>query len=185
MKRRLYAVVFAALLVTCAMWTTCGTVWAAEEVTVEELVNHMPEYDGKEVTISGEVIGDVMLRDDHGWVTVNDDAFSQESIHEGGDFAGYTNWSMSVWAPRAELEDIRILGGYKKKGDWVRVTGVFHRACEEHGGDTDIHAYKIEIIEPGHPISHPFAYWKLALVLILAMLVLALGYVWLKRTRPS
>jgi hypothetical protein len=162
-----------------------GIAWAAEEVTVEELVANMEEFDEREVTISGEAVGDVMLRDDHGWVTVNDDAYSVESIHEGGDLTGYSNWGIGVWAPRTELEGIQIMGGYKYKGDQVRVTGVFHRACQEHGGDTDIHANRVEVLEPGHPISHPFAHWKLILVLVLAMLVMALGYVWWKRTHPS
>jgi hypothetical protein len=181
MKRRLSiaAIMIAIIAVVMSAW--CGYAMAAEEVTTEELVNDMPAYDGKEVTITGEAVGDVMLRDGYGWVTVDDDIYSTRSIEEGGELSGYTNLGIGVWAPRGELDQINILGGYKNKGDRVMVTGVFNRACHEHGGDTDIHASSVEVLEPGHPISHPFAWWKLILVLVLAAAVLALGSVWRKR----
>jgi hypothetical protein len=162
-----------------------GYAVAAEEVTTEELVNDMPAYDGKEVTITGEAVGDVMLRDGGGWVTVNDDIYATKSIEEGGELSGYTNLGIAVWAPGRELEQIHILGGYKNKGDRVRVTGVFNRACQEHGGDTDIHASVVEVLEPGYPISHPFAWWKLVLVLVLAAAALTLGSIWRKRVISS
>ncbi len=184
MSGRLVVMAFILVVLAGIFWSACGVALAAEEVTIEELVSGMHAFDGKEVTISGEAVGDVMLRGDHGWVTVNDDAYSTRSVQEGGGFAGYSNWGIGVWAPRAELEDIHILGGYKNKGDQVRVTGIFHRACREHGGDTDIHASRIEVLEPGHPISHPFNYWKLGVALALAALALSLGYVWWKRARP-
>jgi len=181
MRKRLStaAAMIAALAVVMSAWS--GYAAAAEDVTTEELINDMPAYDGKEVTITGEAIGDVMLRDGYGWVTVNDDIYATSSIEEGGELSGYTNLGVAVWAPRGQLEQIHILGGYKNKGDRVMVTGVFNRACPEHGGDTDIHASSAEVLEQGYPFSHPFAWWKLFLVLVLAAAVLALGSVWRKR----
>jgi len=177
------AVMLVIAAVLMAAWG--GYALAADEVTTEELINNMPAYDGKEVTITGEAIGDVMIRDDSGWVTVNDDIYATRSIEEGGELSGYSNIGIAIWAPKGELDQINILGGYKNKGDRVRVTGTFNRACPEHGGDTDIHATSVEVLESGHPISHPFAWWKLVLVLVLAAAVLALGSVWRKRVISS
>ncbi|MEW6553529.1 MAG: hypothetical protein AB1384_04485 [Actinomycetota bacterium] len=177
------ACVIAAIAVLLATWG--GYAMAAEEVTTEELINDMPAYDGKEVTITGEAIGDVMLRDGYGWVTVNDDIYATRSIEEGGELSGYSNIGIAVWASRGDLEQIEVLGGYKNKGDRVSVTGVFNRACPEHGGDTDIHATSLQVLEQGYPFSHPFAWWKLVLVLALAAAALVLGSIWRKRVISS
>ncbi len=183
--RRLIAATVVIVIVAVLMVAWGGYAMAADEVTTEELINDMPAYDGKEVTITGETIGDVMIRDGYGWVTVNDDIYATRSIEEGGELSGYTNLGIAVWAPRGELEQIKVLGGYKNKGDRVRVTGVFNRACQEHGGDTDIHASSLEVLQPGYPFSHPFAWWKLALVLALAAAALVLGSIWRKRVISS
>jgi hypothetical protein len=52
------------------------------------------------------------------------------------------------------LKDIAYTGAYKSKGDWLEITGVFHRACPEHGGDLDIHAQGIRKINNGCAITH-------------------------------
>ncbi|NPV59904.1 MAG: DNA-binding protein [Actinobacteria bacterium] len=174
---------FAVLVATVFPW--CGTAQAAEEVSVEDLISEMQKYDGREVEITGEAIGDVMMRGDYGWITVNNDAYAVTSVEEGRDFAGYSNLGIAVWAPRDELKGIQVLGGYKNKGDEVRVKGVFHRACPEHGGDSDIHAVSIEVLERGRAIPHPFAWWKLILALALAAVALALASMWRKRTASS
>lgn len=181
MRRGMAAVALIGVMALALFWTSCGAALAAEEVTIQDLVGEMGRYDGREVTITGEAVGDIMMRGEYGWVTVNDDEYAKVSIEEGGEFAGYSNLGISVWAPRDELERIGALGGYKNKGDRVRVTGTFHRACPEHGGDTDIHASRLEILERGHAIPHPLAWWKLALALALAAITLVLAYFWRKK----
>lgn len=175
----------AALVLAAFPTMFCGAARAAEEVTTQELVENMERYDGREVTITGEAVGDIMVRDDYAWITVNDDAYSIKSIEEGGDFAGLSNYGIGVWAPRRELEKIHVLGGYKNKGDWVRVTGTFNRACHEHGGDTDIHAESVVVLKAGYPISHPFQYWKLLVVIILAGIIVVLWVVRRKKIRRA
>ena len=175
-KLRLYITALAlftiALMIVQCLF--CGVARAAEEVTVRELVDNMDKYDGQEVIITGEAIGDILNKGDYGWVTVNDDSYSVKSIEEGGELVGYGNYGIGIWAAMDELEDVHVLGGYKNKGDLVKVTGTFNRICHEHGGDTDIHASSIEVLEPGYPISHPFQYGKLLVVLVLAGVIGAL-----------
>jgi hypothetical protein len=162
-----------------------GTVSEGEQVSIKDLVNNMADFDGKLVTIEGEVVGDILNRGEYAWITVNDDPYSVKSLEEGGDFAGISNVGIGVWIPREEAQKLSYLGGYKNKGDQVRIKGTFHRACHEHGGDTDIHASFLEVVERGHPISHPFQYGKLLVVVILSMVIVILWYVRRQKIRMA
>lgn len=77
---------------------------------------------------------------------------------------------------REQAKEISFCGGYKGRGDTVRVTGVFHRACPEHGGDTDIHATTLLLVEKGFSFSHHFDYAKLTVVLGLLAICLAMWF---------
>jgi hypothetical protein len=136
---------------------------------------------GKTVTIQGEAIGDLMVRGTHAWITVNDDVYSKRSIEEGGELIGMSNAGIGVWVSEQDGRRIEVFGGYKNKGSTVRVTGVFNRACEQHGGDTDIHAVSVLVLRQGRPFSHPFKWAELAAIIILAT---AIALLWnLRRNR--
>jgi len=107
----------------------------AQTVSSTELINSAKLYDGKTVVYEGEVIGDIMARGRYAWVNLND---GQNAI--------------GIWMPEALTKDIRLTGSYKSRGDWIEVTGVFHRACADHGGDLDIHAQAIRKIQSGKAI---------------------------------
>ncbi len=104
----------------------------AQPVSSTELINNAKLYDGKKVVYEGEVIGDVMARGRYSWVNLND---GQNAV--------------GIWVPEALARDVRMTGSYKTKGDWLEATGIFHRACPEHGGDLDIHAQAIRVIQGG------------------------------------
>lgn len=95
----------------------------APPLSSTELINNAKEYDGKSVVYTGEVIGDVMVRGDFVWVNLND-----------GENA------IGIWLDKETAKEIQFTGSYRAKGDRLEVTGVFHRACIQHGGDLDIHA---------------------------------------------
>ena len=172
MKR--YPLPLIILVIATALFSltlACNTATADVRVPIKDLIENMKTYDGKTVTIGGEAIGDLMVRGTHAWFTVDDDPYSNKSIEAGGELVGMSNISMSVWADKIDTDNIKILGGYKNKGDQVTVTGVFNRACQQHGGDTDIHAFSVEVIRPGHPFGRHLQYWKLFTVLMLAALI--------------
>jgi hypothetical protein len=73
-----------------------------------------------------------MVRGQYAWINVQDGANA-----------------LGIWAGKDAIKDIGYTGSYKSKGDWVEVTGIFNRACPEHGGDLDIHAQAIKKIRPG------------------------------------
>ncbi|MBN1913220.1 MAG: DNA-binding protein [Candidatus Omnitrophica bacterium] len=104
----------------------------SQPVSSSELINNAEQYDGKTVVYAGEVIGEVMARGKFAWVNLSD---GKNSI--------------GIWAERELLKELVYRGGYKVRGDWLEVTGIFHRACLYHGGDLDIHAQALTRISSG------------------------------------
>jgi hypothetical protein len=112
------------------------TLCSAQPISSTELINNARQYDGKTVTYAGEVIADVMKRGDYAWINVNDGANA-----------------IGIWIRSSLSKNISFTGSYKFKGDIVEVTGVFHRACPEHGADLDIHAQAMRKVNTGRPIQ--------------------------------
>jgi hypothetical protein len=48
-----------------------------------------------------------------------------------------------------DAEVVTVYGDYRHQGDIVRISGVFHAACPEHGGDMDIHATDLSVVRAG------------------------------------
>ncbi len=133
--------VFSALLLFLLFaqpFAACG-----EEVSSIQLIDQTKAFDRQEVVFSGEVIGDILNAGDHVWLNVSD----------GSNAIG-------VWAKSSLASDIQIAGRYSQHGDSIRVSGIFNRACPEHGGDMDLHADSIELINRGYPTSHAVPEWK-------------------------
>ncbi len=160
-------------LVLCALLLMQQRGLAAEKVSVKELTETPEDFDGQTVTIEGEVIGDLMRRGDVTWITVNDDPYVTLQAQEERLRAGF-NIGIGVWLPTAEANKVKVLGGYKNVGDRVSVTGVFHRADPEHGGDTDIAGDTLVVLEPGQAVSHPMSTVRWTVVGALAILALVL-----------
>jgi len=108
----------------------------AQGLSSSELIKNAKEYDGKLITYTGEVIGDVMLRGEFAWVNIND-----------GDNA------LGVWMGASLAKEIKFVGNYKSRGDSLEITGIFHRACPEHGGDLDIHAQALRKLTNGRIVT--------------------------------
>ncbi len=131
----------------------------AQPVSSADLINDAKEYDGKIVTFEGEVIGDVMMRRDFAWVNLNDG-----------------NNAIGIWMPKDLTLQIEYTGSYKSIGDCLEVSGVFHRACPEHGGDLDIHAMSIRKTASGRIVKENVSQNKKNHVFILLGV---LGLVWI------
>jgi aspartyl/asparaginyl-tRNA synthetase len=131
----------------------------AADIKSQQLIDNAKKYDGMEITYTGEAIGDIMVRGNYAWVNVND-----------GDNA------IGVWAPESEVKKISFTGSYEYIGDKIRVTGIFHRACKDHGGDFDIHTTSIKVITKGlkkvQPVSNAKKAGAAGLMLLSAVLML-------------
>lgn len=102
-------------------------------VHIAQLISQTKDYDGKAVSIAGEAIGDLMVRKDHAWV----------NILENGVAIG-------VWLTESQASLIHGLGRYGSNGDTFQIGGIFHRACPDHGGETDIHATEVRLLRKGN-----------------------------------
>ncbi len=123
MKKSIYIFVMLFLIFDLAL---------AQGISSDALIKNAKIYDGKAVIYRGEVIGDVMKRGDFAWV----------NIHDGENAIG-------IWAPLVFTKEIVHTGSYRAKGDVIEVSGIFNRACSEHGGDLDLHAQTLRKIGSG------------------------------------
>ncbi len=108
----------------------------AQAISSSELINNAKQYDGKTVVYQGEVIGDIMKRANFAWININD---GQNAL--------------GIWILKDLTKDIVYTGSYKFRGDIIEITGIFHRACVEHGGDLDIHAQSLRKTSAGRYIQ--------------------------------
>ena len=115
----------------------------AAEVGSNDLIDEAGVYNGREIVFTGEVIGDVLNRGDYVWLNVSDG-----------------NNAIGVWAQRDLAQEIQVAGRYAQHGDIIRVMGTFNRACPDHGGDLDIHAKQITLVQRGYPVQHDVVRWK-------------------------
>ncbi|AEE97989.1 hypothetical protein [Mahella australiensis] len=145
----MYKATAAALILLLCLWPMIALADGVK-VSSNDLIDKAKEYDGMEVVYAGEVIGDILDRGDYVWINVFD-----------GDNA------IGIWAESDEVKGVKFIGRYDARGDIVKVTGVFHRACEEHGGDFDIHAQNVEIVAQGHPVAHAIDRRKVILAMVL------------------
>lgn len=128
LKKILVLLFFILLTASSLLFRTCF----AQTLSSTELINNAKLYDGKIVSYEGEVIGDVMVRKENAWVNINDGVNA-----------------IGVWINASLVKNITYEGSYKSVGDRVEVSGIFHRACPEHGGDLDIHALTLRKVNLG------------------------------------
>lgn len=159
-------IITAVILITICFIPT--SVLAADNtVNSNDLIDNALEYDEQGVVFTGEVIGDIMNRGDYTWLNVSDG-----------------NNAIGIWVKSSDIVDITIAGRYDAHGDTVRITGIFHRACADHGGDFDIHAQSIEVAKKGYNVNQTVEPLKVifAVILFTAALV-CIGLILKKRLR--
>jgi hypothetical protein len=164
-------IAFVGMIFTLYALTALALCADAKPISSAELINNAKSYDVKIVSYAGEVIGDIMVRGDYAWINVHD-----------GEAA------IGVWLPAALIKGIKHTGGYRLRGDWVEVSGIFENTCPQHGGDLDIHAKSLKIIKQGFVKAETIdqAKVKTAIILfIVCFLVIVVYFIriaYLKRT---
>lgn len=129
-----------------------GVAGAYGKASIPDLIEKASMYEGKQIEIEGEVIGDKLARSDGVWVAVLEDGTA-----------------LGVLLSPNDASNIAALGSYARIGDRVRIQGIFHRACPDHGGDLDMHAEHVAKLADGHATPHAIvparAFWGFALCL--------------------
>jgi hypothetical protein len=137
-------------------------------LSTTELVEGSYKWDGKTVSFKGEVLQDLMMREDGIWMNLSDG----------------NNTAMGVFVPKGvAMPVISYAEDYRTAGDVVFITGVFHRACVQHDGETDIHAVSVTVLTPGFTKANPIHLDRVVWLVVLAGL---LGLVmWFYYRKPA
>jgi hypothetical protein len=118
-------------------------------LSTTELVENSYKWDEKTVSFKGEVLQDLMVREDGTWMNLSDG----------------NNTAMGVFVPK----------DYRTVGDVVLITGVFHRTCAQHEGETDIHTVSVTVLTPGstkaNPIRRDGVVWLVVLAGLLGLVM--------------
>jgi hypothetical protein len=144
--------------------------YAEPDTTITGLVNAGQQLNGQEVTIRGEVIGDILVAESgYKWLMLRD----------GGA-------TISVLVEEDEVAKVTHLGRYGQIGTQLEVTGVFEADCPEHDGLTDVHATKVVVIDEGSEVTSSFSVVELeigALLVVVGLCLLVLHRRLRERTR--
>lgn len=139
------------------------------------LVEDARDWDGRVVTFTGEAIGEAMRRGPMAWIHLNDDAYGLADRADAR-LSG-SNGGIGVWIDSRLASRIALFGDYAHHGDLIEVSGIFHAACTQHGGDMDIHGHTLRIARPGYEVALPIGRPRLRaagmLVALTALLFLA------------
>lgn len=138
------------------------------EVTSSELVERAPHLDGQRVTFAGEAIGSAMVRGDVAFLHLNDDPYASADPGQTLERAGY-NSGQAVRVSPTLAGRVRTFGSHRSRGDFVRVSGVFHAADPRYGGDMLIEADNLTVVRRGHPLDEDVPTWKLTLLVALSV----------------
>ena len=160
-QKTLFVIIALLLLLTPAV-----AMADASAVSSNDLIDRAKDYDNQTVVYEGEVLGDILYRGDFAWL----------AVYDGSNTIG-------VYVTRAQAEEIAFVGGYGVRGDSIRIEGVFHRACAEHGGDLDIHANTLKVLTAGTRVAMPVS--RLMMILAIALPLPAAGLLFLVYKRRA
>lgn len=126
---------------------------AADTVSGAALLSSPEKFDGKQVTISGELIGDYGFRNDgHVWAQLNDDAYALAPLRDGGSLRG-GNIGIAIRATADLFEGLDPPGRYRTVGPIVRVTGTWRYHDPGRGEETYLEVSTLSLLQPGRPVT--------------------------------
>lgn len=156
------------ILICILVFSYSITCKAKEYNNFNDLIENSKKLNNNNITLKGEAIGEGMNRGEYSWVNISD---------------GST--AMGIWIESTLAKNIKNYGKYGYKGDIVEINGTFNRACPQHGGDMDIHASSVKIIETGGNITIPISNSRKIIVLLLTPITLVLSISYLKFTKGT
>ena len=122
----------AAILSALFAAPAAGSAWG-EAMSPADVVAIDRSQDGNVVIVEGEAIGEhLRARGGGRWVNIL------------GDDVG-----LGIWVTDVMAEGIEYFGDHRHDGDILRVVGTVNIACDQHGGEFDVHAESLTVIASG------------------------------------
>ena len=127
------SVILALLLWSSPAQAAAAVATGTTTTTIASLSSAGTLLDGQRVDFVGEAVGDIIDGGrDHKWLT----------LYEAGA-------SISVFVSDAASRQVTNLGRYGVRGTTLEIRGVYHLACEEHQGLSDVHAITVKVLDEG------------------------------------
>ena len=127
----------------------------SEVTALKDILNSPQAFNGREVEIEGEVVGE-SLKDSRGvWI----------NIVSGSNQMGVFS------ADKGVVESITYWGSYRYTGDQLRIKGIFYKDCPIHQ-ISDVHLDTLEVIKKGYKNKVSISPQKRQLAIILSIICL-------------
>lgn len=165
-------------LLLVALFMTTAPAYGQTVTPVSDLIGAGSEYDQVEVTVEGELVGDLgERRDGTVWTQLNDDSYARDPLRETGTH-GERNTGIGVRIDGSLGYEFDRVGGYRWRGPLVLATGIWHYHDSDRGGESYLEVTGLEILEAPRLLSDPASavQWTVGAVLagIVALLYLRL-----------
>ncbi len=150
--------------------------WAATDVTVSELLQDPAAFEGRTMSVVGELVGDYgFRRDGWAWSQLNGDSYATAPLLEGGALSG-SNAGIGIRAPAHVIRALDPPGDYHHRGPLVRATGTWRYHDEDRGGETYLDVTSIEVLRSGAELSEGLNPVVAGVGAFLVVIALWLGY---------
>lgn len=128
----------------------------AEDTEVAALLARPDDFDGRQVSVTGELVGDYSPRDEGVWVQLNDDPYVRRPIGQGGVPTG-ANTGIGALIPDRifDATDLGPPGRYGRLGPEVTLTGTFTHSDPDLGGETYILVEEMVLIDAAEAYAVP------------------------------
>ncbi len=144
------------------------------DTSIQDLSTADAYYDNQTVQVTGEAIGDAIF-------ATFDQEFSWITLSTEGD-----NATLAVFMTNEAAARIDTFGRYQTRGTILQVRGIYHLACPEHEGVSDLHADVVTVADSGEHFEAPFDMQKFLPGLItvaIGLVITVLFYIIRERQR--
>jgi hypothetical protein len=173
-RRALSRLAVLALVMIASLSPAIAAAQEVELLPVDELLAAPESFNGAEVTLEGELVGDYGFRDNGVmWTQLNDDSYARAALVDGGPRTG-SNIGVGVRMPSILGRDLDPAGGYRLEGPVVQLTGIWRYHDPDRGGESYLDVTSVAVIDEGRRIQEgpDWVVFALGIMLITATVML-------------